>query len=219
MPQVSFRKGTVSPLDGVSSIQFGAAWDGKTRKQSRFGLKLAAKTGGRIKLGGGTQEVDLDLAVVGYRDGEPKRLVIGHNRDCIAGISHSGDNQTGEGSGDDEVVTVHLDRVPMAFTELAVVVTAFKLGTTFDNAQNVSLNVYDASGASAVLLDELMPTLGAGSNAVVVATMSRNLNASGDPVDGWTTTLVDKAGRMRGQGEDSYVLDFVRNNGGITARR
>lgn len=215
---ISFRKGLDSPLDGVQSIQFGAAWDGKTRKQSRFAQKLAAKTGGKLSLGGGTQEIDLDLALVGYRDGDPKRLVIGHNPACIAGVTHSGDNQTGEGSGDDEVITAHLDQVPMSFTELAVVVTAFKHGTSFDNAQNVSLNVYDATGNSAVLIDELMPTLGAGHNAVVVATLKRNLNPSGDPIEGWTTTLVDKAGRMHGQGEDSYVLDFVRSHGGITRR-
>lgn len=214
---VSFRKGTDSPLDGVTTLMFGAAWDRKKGKQSRFARKLAERTGGKVNLGGGEKDIDLDAAIILYRDGQPKRIVIGHNMDPANGsVVHSGDNQTGEGDGDDETITLHLNRLPAWVTEWAVAVFAYKLGTSFDGAQNVSLNVYDASGpGSPVLIDELMPTLGTKSTAVVVASGKVNRNADGDPIDGWTTRLVDKAGRLSSQGSDEAVLAFTKSNAGI----
>lgn len=216
MTAVSFRKNVNSPLDGITTLVFGAAWDRKTAKQSGWARKLAVKTGGKVNIGGGEKDIDLDMALVLYRDGQPKRIVIGHNMDPVNGAAvHSGDNQTGEGDGDDETITLHLDKLPAWVTEWAVTVNAYKLGTNFDQAQNVSLNVYDGSGRSPILLDELMPTLGSGATACVVASGKINRNADGDPIDGWTTTLVDKSGRLSQQGDDNAVLSFTKQNAGI----
>jgi hypothetical protein len=60
-----------------------------------------------------------------------------------------------------------------------------------------------------------MPTLGSGATGVVVATGKRNRNANGDIVDGWTTTFVDKAGRLGTQGDDNAILAFTKQNAGI----
>jgi stress response protein SCP2 len=213
---ISFRKGVDSPLDGVTKLVFGAAWDRKTAKQAGWARKLAVKTGGKVNLGGGLKEIDLDLALILYRDGEPKRIVIGHNMDPVNGAAvHSGDNQTGEGDGDDETITVDLTRLPAWVTEWAVAVFAYKLSTNFDQAQNVSLNIYDASTGAPKLLDELMPTLGAGTTACVVASGKINRNAEGNPTEGWTITQVDKAGRLSTQGNDDAVLSFAKKNAGI----
>lgn len=212
---ITFRKGTDSPLDGITTLGFGAAWDRKTAKETKLSMWAARKTGGKIKLGGGQKDIDLDLAIVLYRDGQPKRIVIGHNPNPVVGADHSGDNQTGEGDGDDETATLDLDKLPAWVTEWAVAVFAYKQGTSFDQAQNVSLNVYDNSGRSPILLDELMPTLGSGATACIVASGKRNRNANGDPLDGWTTTLVDKAGRLGTQGDDNAILAFAKQNAGI----
>lgn len=217
MGNVSFRKGVDSPLDGITRLLFGAAWDRKTAKESKFSRMVSLKTGGKVKLGGGQKDIDLDLALVLLRDGEPKRIVIGHNMNPVNDAAvHSGDNQTGEGDGDDETITLDLAKLPMWATEWAVAVFAYKMGTNFDQAQNVSLNVYNGSGSgNPVLIDELMPTLGSGATACIVATGKRNRNATGDPIDGWTTTLVDKAGRLTSQGDDNAILSFIKNNAGI----
>lgn len=208
---VRFDKGVDSPLGGVSVLAFGASWDRKTKKQSGFARKLALRTGGKVNVGGGQKDVDLDLALILYGNGEPKRLAIGHNPTPVTGVSHSGDNQTGEGDGDDEVVTLDLTALPSWVTEWAVAVVAYKVGTTFDDAQNVSVNVYDASAAGRpVLVDELMPTLGTGANAVVAATGKRTKG-----MDNWTTTLVDASGRLQLQGNDNAVLGFAKQRGGI----
>lgn len=212
---ISFRKGVDSPLDGVSKIVFGAAWDRKTTKQSGWARKLAVKSGGKINLGGGQKDIDLDLALVLYRDGQPKRIAIGHNMNPVTGVNHSGDNQTGQGDGDDETIELDLEKLPAWVTEWAVAVFAYKMGTNFDQAQNVSLNVYDASGRTPVLLDELMPTLGSGATACVIASGKVNRNDAGDPIDGWTTTLVDKSGKLSAQGDDNAILSFTKQNAGI----
>lgn len=214
---VSFRKGVDSPLDGITKLVFGAAWDRKTKKQSGFGRKLAMRTGGKVNIGGGQKDIDLDAALILYRDGEPKRIVIGHNMDPVNGAAvHSGDNQTGEGDGDDETITLDLTRLPAWVTEWAVAVFAYKLGTNFDQAQNVSLNVYDASNpGSPRLLDELMPTLGSGATASVVASGKISRDANGNPTGSWTTTMVDKSGRLSTQGSDEAILQFTKSNAGI----
>lgn len=216
MTRINFRKGVDSPLDGVNTLVFGAAWDRKTAKESKLSRMVSLKTGGKIRLGGGQKDIDLDLALVLYRDGQPKRIVIGHNMDPVNGAAvHSGDNQTGEGDGDDETITLNLDKLPAWVTEWAVAVFAYKLGTNFDQAQNVSLNVYDGTGRSPILLDELMPTLGSGSTACVVASGKINRNENDDPTEGWTTTLVDRAGRLTTQGDDNAVLAFTKQNAGL----
>jgi stress response protein SCP2 len=216
MGNVSFRKGVDSPLDGMSKIVFGAAWDRKTAKETKLSMWASRKTNGKLKLGGGQKDIDLDLALVLYRDGEPKRIVIGHNMDPVNGAAvHSGDNQTGEGDGDDESITLDLTRLPAWVTEWAVAVFAYKQGTNFDQAQNVSLNVYDASGPRPALLDELMPTLGSGSTACVVASGKINRNTAGDPTEGWTTTLVDANGKLGVQGDDNAILAFAKLKAGI----
>ncbi|QJD49766.1 tellurium resistance protein D family protein [Streptomyces phage ClubPenguin] len=212
---VTFRKNVNSPLDGISTLVFGAAWDRKTKKQAGWARKLAVKTGGKVNVGGGEKDIDLDAALILYRDGQPKRIAIGHNMTPVPGVTHSGDNQTGEGDGDDETITLELDKIPAWVTEWAVAVFAYKLGTNFDQAQNVSLNVYDGTGRSPILLDELMPTLGSGATACVVASGKRNQNANGEYIDGWTTTLVDKSGRLGQQGDDNAVLSFTKQNAGI----
>lgn len=205
---VTFQKNVDTQVTAVTRMRFGAGWDRKTVKPTGWKAALGLKAR--------EQAVDLDEALVLLRDGDPKRIVIGHNTDPVNGAAvHSGDNTTGEGTGDDESIDLDLSRLPAWVTEWAVVVTAFKPGTSFDNAQNVSINVYDMSSGRPELVDELMPTLGTRFNAVLVASGKRNRNADGAPVDGWSTRLVDHAGRLSAQGDDSALLAFVRQHAGL----
>ena len=54
---------------------------------------------------------------------EEKALVCYQNR-SYGSIKHSGDNRTGEGEGDDEVVTVDLKDLPAGVESLLVVITS-----------------------------------------------------------------------------------------------
>lgn len=73
------------------------------------------------------KDIDLDASVIAYG---PQR---NHIDSCYFGklqivngaIRHSGDNLTGEGSGDDEVITVDLGRLPQDVTGLVFTVNSF----------------------------------------------------------------------------------------------
>ena len=47
------------------------------------------------------------------------------------GISHSGDNTTGDGDGDDETIRIDLDKVPKETSELFITVNIYSNGKTF----------------------------------------------------------------------------------------
>ncbi|MEV5436174.1 TerD family protein [Streptomyces sp. NPDC052682] len=73
------------------------------------------------------KDIDLDASVIAYG---PQR---NHLDSCYFGklqilngaIRHSGDNLTGEGGGDDEVITVDLGRLPQEVTGLVFTVNSF----------------------------------------------------------------------------------------------
>ncbi|GAA1424186.1 TerD family protein [Streptomyces thermospinosisporus] len=73
------------------------------------------------------KDIDLDASVIAYG---PQR---NHIDSCYFGklqilsgaIQHSGDNLTGEGAGDDEVITVDLGRLPQEVTGLVFTVNSF----------------------------------------------------------------------------------------------
>ncbi|WP_145797592.1 TerD family protein [Kitasatospora atroaurantiaca] len=58
-------------------------------------------------------------------------------------IAHSGDNLTGEGAGDDEAITVHLDGLPPEVCGLVFVVNSFS-GQKFTDVKNAYCRLLDA---------------------------------------------------------------------------
>ncbi|WP_407992073.1 TerD family protein [Kitasatospora sp. CMC57] len=68
-------------------------------------------------------------------------------------IAHSGDNLTGEGSGDDEAITVHLEGLPPEVCGLVFVVNSFS-GQKFTDVKNAYCRLLDAgSGQELVRFD------------------------------------------------------------------
>ncbi|MFE7561509.1 TerD family protein [Kitasatospora sp. NPDC057500] len=59
-------------------------------------------------------------------------------------ITHSGDNLTGEGGGDDESITVHLDGLPAEVCGLVFVVNSFS-GQKFTDVKNAYCRLVDAA--------------------------------------------------------------------------
>ncbi|MFD7698067.1 TerD family protein [Streptomyces sp. NPDC059805] len=91
------------------------------------------------------KDIDLDASVIAYG---PQR---NHVDSCYFGklqivngaIRHSGDNLTGEGAGDDEVITVDLGRLPMDVTGLVFTVNSFS-GQKFTEVAKAYCRLIDA---------------------------------------------------------------------------
>lgn len=130
---VSLSKETPS----LEKLHFGLGWDPLQKKKGFFGGLLG---------GGGSDSIDLDAGCV-LLD------AAGNTIDTIwfrklksncASVVHLGDNLTGEGDGDDEVITVDLTRLPAEVEFLAFTVNSFR-GQTFNEVDNAFCRVVDQS--------------------------------------------------------------------------
>ncbi|WP_329460403.1 TerD family protein [Streptomyces sp. NBC_01497] len=106
----------------------------------------------RVKMGLGWEpafrgkDIDLDASVIAY--GPDRR----HIDSCYFGklsildgaVKHSGDNLTGEGAGDDEVIVVDLGRVPAEATGLVFTVNSFS-GQKFTEVAKAYCRLIDAA--------------------------------------------------------------------------
>lgn len=101
------------------------------------------------------KDIDLDASVIAYG---PQR---NHLDSCYFGkltilggaIRHSGDNLTGEGAGDDEVITVDLGRLPAEATGLVFTVNSFS-GQKFTQVAKAYCRLLDgATGEELVRFD------------------------------------------------------------------
>jgi len=94
----------------------------------------------------GGKDIDLDASVIAYG---PNR---NHLDSCYFGkltilngaIKHSGDNLTGEGAGDDEVIVVDLGRMPAEATGLVFTVNSFS-GQKFTEVAKAYCRLLDAA--------------------------------------------------------------------------
>ncbi|MFE2306496.1 TerD family protein [Streptomyces sp. NPDC059411] len=106
--------------------------------QVKMGLGWEPAYGGR--------DIDLDASVIAYG---PQR---NHIDSCYFGklsilggsVKHSGDNLTGEGAGDDEVIVVDLGRLPADTTGLVFTVNSFS-GQKFTEVAKAYCRLIDAA--------------------------------------------------------------------------
>lgn len=140
---------------GLTQLTCGLGWD--VAKKSGGGF-FSAFTGG--------QDFDLDASVLCLDNN--KRLVdvkdivyFGNLKHSSNAIIHQGDNLTGEGEGDDEVIIVDLPKIPSRITRLVFVINiydCFKRKQEFsqienafvrlvNRANNKELARYDLSGS------------------------------------------------------------------------
>ena len=113
----------------------GLGWDAIKSGSGFFG-----------KLLGGDKQIDLDASCVLFDDN--KNLVdvvyFGQLKSKDGSVRHSGDNLTGEGEGDDEVIHVQLDKVPAKVAYLVFTVSSYQ-GQSFNQIQNAYCRLVDQS--------------------------------------------------------------------------
>ena len=120
----------------LNKLHFGLGWD--PIKKKGFMGKL---------FGGGSDSIDLDASCILLDQSGNQIDTIWFrklNSSC-GSVVHSGDNRTGEGDGDDEVINVDLTRLPAQVEYLAFTVNSFQ-GQTFNEVENAFCRVVDQAG-------------------------------------------------------------------------
>lgn len=125
---VNLRKDDGSNL---SVVRMGLGWDPVQR-----GGMLSRRTA----------DIDLDASAILLAGNDIVDLVF-YNRLASAdgSVRHTGDNRTGAGDGDDEVIMLDLARIPVHVTGVVLVVTSYE-GHTFQMVQNAFCRLIDESG-------------------------------------------------------------------------
>ncbi|GAA0468165.1 TerD family protein [Streptomyces stramineus] len=93
----------------------------------------------------GSRAIDLDASVIAY--GPDRNMIdacyFSKLQILNGAIQHSGDNLTGEGAGDDEAITVHMDGLPPEVTGLVFTVSSFT-GQKFNQVAKAYCRLLDA---------------------------------------------------------------------------
>ena len=122
---------------GLKAVRVGLGWDTRVTDGSAFDLDAS------VFLLGDTGKVRSDADFVFY-----------NNRNGGNGsVVHQGDNLTGEGSGDDEVVAVMLDQLPADVQKLSFAVTIHEAEgrrQNFGMVSNAFIRVLNADGGTEI---------------------------------------------------------------------
>ncbi|MDK4791843.1 MULTISPECIES: TerD family protein [Acinetobacter] len=128
------QKINLQKADGSSLQQvfLGVGWD-------------VVKSKGFFGFGGGGN-IDLDASVILFDENKKMLDVVyfGQLQSKDGSIRHSGDNLTGAGSGDDEVIRVNLNQIPAQVKSLVFTVNSFR-GQTFEKVENAFCRLVDQS--------------------------------------------------------------------------
>jgi stress response protein SCP2 len=123
--RVSLQKQDGSQL---TIVRMGLGWD-PVKKRGLFGSREI--------------EIDLDASAVLFADNQPVDVAFfNHLRTNDGSVTHTGDNRTGAGDGDDESIIVELTRVPAHVTSIFFVVTSYE-GQTFQQIENAFCRLVD----------------------------------------------------------------------------
>jgi stress response protein SCP2 len=135
-------------------------------------------------LSAGTRDVDLDASAVQFGGGRLFDIAFYNNtRTRDGSVEHLGDNLTGSGEGDDEVISVDLAQVHPQIDTIFLLVTSY-LGQTLEWVANAYCRVLDEDD---VELARVTLTLGVPETGMVLARITRDgdgwrLRALGEPV-------------------------------------
>lgn len=144
--------------EGLSKIKVGLGWDPvgavvtpKEKKGLLSRLK-SALVGDSVSEYSG-QDIDCDAWVCLLRGGKLKSdrdLIWYSNKSYIDNgekiVNHHGDNLTGDGDGDDEVISINLEKLPSDVDSIIVGVTIFcgpSRNQDFSKIQNTFIRVVD----------------------------------------------------------------------------
>lgn len=119
--------------------------------------------------------------------------------DASKSVEHTGDNLTGAGDGDDEVIKISLQKVPADIQKIVITVTiheAGKRGQNFGQVQNAFVRIVNAQTNQEVVRYDLVEDYSV-ETALIMAEIYRKdgewrLNAVGSGYQGGLQALLDR---------------------------
>jgi tellurium resistance protein TerZ len=140
---VNLQKGQKISLEkeaggALSRVTMGLGWD-------------VAKSGGFFGFGAKSQPIDLDASVVMFDEANRPVDVVWFRqlKSRDGSITHTGDNRTGAGDGDDEQIIVDLRTVPADVKSLVFTVNSFT-GQNFSTVQNAFCRIFDTNSGKEI---------------------------------------------------------------------
>jgi len=183
---ISLNKGQTISLEkggkGLSKVFMGLGWD--PVQSGKKGGFLSGLLGG-----GGASSIDLDASVIALDENKGIVDIVSFRKltSSDRAIRHGGDNLTGEGDGDDEVIYVDLEALNPRVKHLVFTVNSFR-GQTFDEVDNAFARLVDQNGDAEICRYTLSEK--GRHTGVIMASVSKT-------VMGWNMTAIGKAAQGR----------------------
>lgn len=187
---VTLTKGQRVSLDkvapGLTEIFIGLGWDVKAM-DTGFDFDLDAS----VFLLGSNEKLISDNHFIFYNN-----LI---SPDAAKSVQHTGDNLTGAGDGDDEVIKINLQKVPAEVQKIVITVTiheAKERNQNFGQVQNSFVRVVNAQTSQEVIRYDLVEDYSI-ETALVMAELYRKdgewrLNAVGSGYQGGLQALLNR---------------------------
>ncbi|ENV9333994.1 TerD family protein [Klebsiella aerogenes] len=152
----------------LSQLTFGLGWDPlQAKKKGLFG--------GLFSGGAGSIDLDASCILLNKNGNVLDTIWFGQLKSRCGAVVHSGDNLTGEGEGDDEVIRVNLEKLSSNVEYLAFTVNSFR-GQTFNEVENAHCRVLDQNNQE---LARYQLTEQGSHTGIIIASLSRQ-NGSWD---------------------------------------
>lgn len=166
--------------EALTHVRMGLGWDSAVpTKRGLFG-------------GVKTVEIDLDASAILFDSSNRALDTVFFNQltSKDGAIQHTGDNLTGAGDGDDEVITIDLTSVSPTVAHIVFVITSYTR-QTFDMVENAFCRVLDDSVPGTPEVANYKLTESGRHTAMVMAKLSRtngawSFHAVGAPANGRT---------------------------------
>ncbi|RAS80849.1 TerD family protein [Priestia endophytica] len=158
----------------LSNILIGLGWD--PVQSSGGGGLLSSLFGGGNK----APNVDCDASVLMLQDDKITKkeqlIYFGNLKSSCGSVTHSGDNLTGEGAGDDEQILVNLQDIPSYINKLVFVVNIYdcvRRKQDFGMLKNAYIRVQNQDNSEQLLRFNLSDDY-SGKTSLVVAEIYRH---------------------------------------------
>ena len=142
---------SVNMPEGLTSIKFGLGW---------------------------TSKCDIDASII-LMDASGKKLEVIYYGNKVSNgraVVHDGDNTTGDGAGDDEVITINFVKLKPNVDSIWPVITIYTAKDQFDDVSGAYGRIFDAKTEAEFIKFDLSANKDNISNGNILANFKRNGN-------------------------------------------